>query len=150
MSESTFFRYFPTKEDVVLWDDFDPRIVEAFLARPPEHSVARALRDAFREVMAGAPKSVMVEARERMALVLSAPPLRATLLDGFRGPMAPLGEAVARRTGRGQDDPAVRVTVGALVGVGLSVMLAAAEDPESDMVTMFDEALALLDNGLPL
>jgi hypothetical protein len=64
--------------------------------------------------------------------------------------MAPLGEAVARRTGRDRDDPAVRVTVGALVGVGLSVMLAAAEDPEADVVTMLDEALTLLEHGLPL
>ncbi|OYD67968.1 TetR family transcriptional regulator [Rhodococcus sp. OK302] len=29
ISESTFFRYFPAKADVVLADDFDPLIVEA-------------------------------------------------------------------------------------------------------------------------
>jgi AcrR family transcriptional regulator len=34
VSESTFFRYFPTKEEVVPWDDFDPLIVEAFRAQP--------------------------------------------------------------------------------------------------------------------
>ena len=30
VSDSTFFRYFPTKEDVVLWDEFDPLIIEVF------------------------------------------------------------------------------------------------------------------------
>ena len=34
ISESTFFRYFPTKEDVVRWDEFDPLLVEAIWAQP--------------------------------------------------------------------------------------------------------------------
>src|ERR687897_2381320 len=51
VSESTFFRYFPTKEDVVLWDEFDPLIFEAFRERPPELSPVRALRGAIREAM---------------------------------------------------------------------------------------------------
>ena len=34
VSESTLFRYFPTKEDIVRWDEFDPLIVEAFKAQP--------------------------------------------------------------------------------------------------------------------
>jgi len=35
VSPSTFFRYFPTKEDLVLQDDMDTRLVEAFERQPP-------------------------------------------------------------------------------------------------------------------
>jgi len=44
VSESTFFRYFPTKEDVVLWDELDPPIFEAFSTQPAELGPIRALR----------------------------------------------------------------------------------------------------------
>jgi len=47
VSESTFFRYFPTKADVVLFDDFDPVIVEAFRRQPKELSAISAFRRAF-------------------------------------------------------------------------------------------------------
>jgi hypothetical protein len=36
VSESAFFRYFPTKEDVVFWDGLDPLVFEAFRELPPE------------------------------------------------------------------------------------------------------------------
>jgi hypothetical protein len=51
VSESTFFRYFPTKEAVVVWDDFDPRIIEAFRAQPAEVNPIGALRTAIHEVL---------------------------------------------------------------------------------------------------
>ena len=48
ISESTFFRYFPTKADVVLSDEFDPVIVEAFRSQPAALSSIQALRAAAR------------------------------------------------------------------------------------------------------
>lgn len=150
VSESTFFRYFPTKEDVVLWDEFDPLIFEAFVAQPPELGAIGALRNAIRDVMALASAAERAELRERLELLLSVPPLRATLVDRIGGPMRLLGEAVAERAGRRPEDPAVRAVAGAVMGVGLSAMFAAAEDPEADPLSLLDEGLAHLEDGLPL
>ena len=150
VSESTFFRYFPTKEDVVLWDEYDPRIVDVFHAQPAELSPIAALRAAFRDVLARLSEAERADQRERMALMLSVPPLRAMLVDQIRGPMRLLAEVVAERVGRKPDDPGVRVVAGAVLGVGLAVMFAWAEDPAADMVALIDDAMARLEAGLRL
>jgi len=150
VSESTFFRYFPTKEDVVLWDEYDPRIVEVFRAQPAELSPIAALRAAFREVLAQLSEAERADQRERMALMLSVPPLRAMLVDQIRGPMRLLAEVVAERVGRKPDDPGVRVMAGAVLGVGLAVMFAWADDPDADMLALIDDAMARLEAGLRL
>src|SRR5690242_10167116 len=49
VSPSTFFRYFPTKEDVVLQDDMDTRMVEAFARQPPDLAPIPAVRAALQE-----------------------------------------------------------------------------------------------------
>jgi hypothetical protein len=59
-------------------------------------------------------------------------------------------ELIAKRQGRDPSDLAVRTVAGAVVGVGLSVMMAAAEDPSADMVALMDAGLAHLEAGLPL
>jgi AcrR family transcriptional regulator len=150
VSESTFFRYFPTKEDVVLWDEFDPLIFEAFKAQPAESDPIRALRDAIRAVLARPSPTEREHLRERVGLLLSVPPLRAALVDQLHGPMRLLAVAVAERTGRRPDDPAVRALAGAMMGVGLSAMFAAVEHSDADIVSLVDEGLAQLEAGLPL
>src|SRR5262245_30659081 len=52
VSHMTFFRYFPTKEDVVAADDYDPMIEELIRSRPEsEHPIER-VRAAMREGLA--------------------------------------------------------------------------------------------------
>src|SRR5215831_2993472 len=50
VSPSTFFRYFPTKEDVVTYDALDPMFLEALRAQPPDLRPIQAIRAAFHEV----------------------------------------------------------------------------------------------------
>src|ERR1700756_2954703 len=40
---STFFRYFPTKEDLVLQDDMDTRLLDAFARQPTGLGVIAAI-----------------------------------------------------------------------------------------------------------
>src|SRR5512135_2529883 len=47
VSPSTFFRYFLTKEDVVLYDVLDPILIKAFRAQPAGLSPIRALAAAL-------------------------------------------------------------------------------------------------------
>ena len=50
VSPSTFFRYFPTKEDLVLQDDMDVRMIEALEQQPPDLGPVAAVRAASRQM----------------------------------------------------------------------------------------------------
>lgn len=150
VSESTFFRYFPTKEDVVLQDDFDPLIIQAFKSQPPEVPPIQALRAAFGTVLSSLSSEQRAEQRERIALVLSAPSLRAAMLDQFSQVMQLLADAIAERASRRPDDFAVRTVAGAVIGAAMAVLAAMADNPTADLATLMDEAIAHLEAGLPL
>jgi AcrR family transcriptional regulator len=150
VSPSTFFRYFPTKEDVALWDEFDPMLFEAFRAQPAGSSPIQALRGALRAVFTGLTAEEWAQHRERMALILSVPELRSAALNQFTEMVPVLAGLVAERVARPADEFAVRTFAGAVIGVLMSVMLAAAEDPTADLLALIDAAMAYLEAGLPL
>ncbi len=149
VSPSTFFRYFPTKEDVVLYDPFDPLLLAAFAAQPRELSPIAALRAALQAVLGTTSTDWATLMVDRADLVLSVPDLRRAMLDGMVGSMEPFVAAVAERVGRPSDDPAVRNLVGAVIGVGLMAWFSAGRD-SGDYVVEMDRALAHLEAGLPL
>ncbi len=148
VSQSTFFRYFPTKEDVVLHDRYDPVLLADFLAQPPELTPIAALRRTLRSVLGGLPADELAQERHRSMLIISVPELRARALDQLAATLAPFTEAVAARTGRSVDDSAVRALTGAVLGVVMSAMLAASEDPGANYLELMDTALAHLETGL--
>ena len=150
VSESTFFRYFPTKADVVLLDDFDPLITEAFRRQPPELSPVQALRAAFKSAFDELSAQEESEQQDRMRIILSVPELRAGMLDQFASAMGLLAEELAERAGRDRDDIAVRTLAGAVVGVAVAVMFVIVDDPTANLAALLDEAMAHLEAGLGL
>lgn len=150
VSESTLFRYFPTKPDLVLQDAFDPLIVEAFVAQPSDLSPLQALRAAFDAVFAELSEGERADLRDRVALSLAVPELRAAMLDQFARAMRLIAEVVAARVDRRPDDFAVRTMAGAVIGAGIAVMFALADDPTADLSALLDEAIAHLESGLVL
>jgi AcrR family transcriptional regulator len=150
ISPSTFFRYFPTKEATVLYDAFDPVLIEAALAQPPELSPIGALRASMDTIREQIPADEWERERQRQRLVLREPELRGATMEKFAEGIDLLAGLAARRTGRAADDFAVRNWAGAVVGVVLAAFLGAAADPEADTLAVVDEAVAHLDAGLPL
>ena len=147
ISPSTFFRYFPTKDAVVLTDDYDPLIIESFRAQPPELGPVQALRRAYRESMLDLSPEEVTATRERTQLIMSVPALRAVFLDNMLETMALVADLIAERMARPQDDVFVRALSGAIVGVAMAVFAQWMGDPECDPFALLDEGLAHLEAG---
>ncbi|WP_276356754.1 TetR family transcriptional regulator [Cohnella caldifontis] len=150
ISPSTFFRYFPTKEAVVLEDDFDPLLAEAFREQPPELSPLQAFRSAVKTGFAHIPEEIRDSVRERMALTLTVPEIRAASLNQTMNTMKMIADLLAERTGRSPEDLYVLNFAGAIIGAFLSVQHYSFSHPDEDHIELFDRALAHLEAGMPL
>ena len=147
VSPSTFFRYFPTKEDVVLADEYDPMILAAFHAQPADVPPVRALRNAVREVSDGFAEEERAAIRERWLLSIAVPQVRAAALLNVTSGIDMIAAALARRADREEPDFTDRTVAGALVGVWMSALFHWGEHPEQDMFATIDRAMELIEGG---
>ncbi|MEV2250859.1 TetR family transcriptional regulator [Streptomyces sp. NPDC050147] len=154
ISHTTFFRYFPSKEDVVLHDDLAPLFIHSLQSQPVERDAISALRVAIRALYEGGQDSeehqqdysgTLTLERERHALILSVPELRARTLDDFAEVFGAITEILAERVGREKDDIAVRTLVGAVLGLVTCTYLTVTDDPRNDFPVMLDSSLAVLE-----
>lgn len=151
VSPSTFFRYFPSKEDVVLYDDYDPLFVAALHKQPRELSPIGALRGALKQVFSEIPPERIALEFERGRLLNTEPALRARAFTSSLGSVDVLIDAVAEREGRDPSDFKLRNLVGAVFGTMFTAWTAMSEsDDPVDIVAAMDAALAHLEAGLPL
>ena len=153
VSPATFYRYFPTKEDVVLQDDMDVLTLEALEEQPPGLSPLAAVRAAIAAARAGFTAEERERFRQTTELTMAVPEIRARALDEFARTIDIFAAAMARRTGREPDDPEVRTIAGAIFGVILATalpMLVKGEVEIDDLFTTIDRGLAQLETGLRL
>jgi len=149
VSPATFFRYFKTKEDVVIEDDYDPLLAAALEKAPADLPPLRAIRYALREAFTEITPEEMEQVLSRTKLIMSVPALRARSLENLLATIDAVAPPLAARLGRPESDRTVRVLVGAAVGAWLTVILEwLASDGATDLPTLMDSALAALDDGL--
>jgi AcrR family transcriptional regulator len=122
VSQSTFFRYFPTKEAVVLTDDYDAAIVDAIRAQPPGKSPVDVLLDALRSVFLTLSDQEWADEQRRQRLFREVPELRARAMQQTADVLELLGAVLAERAGRPAGDLGSRVLAGAMIGVVLAVL----------------------------
>ncbi|GHP00470.1 TetR family transcriptional regulator [Reticulibacter mediterranei] len=147
---STFFNYFPTKEDVVFQDDLDPVLLEAIKVEPAGLHPITVLRKAIRNVFSHLTPEQNTIFRRRLGLMSSNHTLRAAFLNQSANQLDEIVAVVAGRAGRASNDFAVRNLASALLGVMMATFLTAANDPDADVLGLADQALAHLEAGLPL
>lgn len=150
ISPSTFFRYFATKEDVVITDNYDPLFVVKFENQPSNLTPLRAVRNAMISGIAEITDDEWETTRRRNQLILAVPELRAAALNNLTQMMQLLTELVAKRLGSNTEDLEVRTFAGVVVGVNLSVMEYSAEATKTEFAKLLDEAFEAVEKGLLL
>ena len=90
VSPATLFRYFPTKEDIVLQDGYDPVIAAAVLARPADEPPLVAVRRGFADALA----EVIRRGRGAHPAAHGAHPVGARACAAGRGSRTPAWSAI--------------------------------------------------------
>jgi AcrR family transcriptional regulator len=146
IAPSTFFRYFPSKESLVMANEVDKVMVEALASQPADVPSLQAFKRALETTLATVSSDDWQIERKRLQIVLAVPELKAAQLDGYHRTIAQLAEAESRRTGRDPNDFESRVFIGALTG-GL---MAALEGQQSGLVKRMYRTLDFIEAGMPL
>jgi AcrR family transcriptional regulator len=143
VSPATFYRYFPTKEDVVLRDEYDPLLVGALEQRPTAEHPIDAVVAAIRDVLEHADPQDEQVIRARTRLILGTPALRARLHEQDEATAAVVTEPIARRLGLPPDDVHVQVLAAAIVAALHAGVVRWAVDG-GDLATCLADALLAL------
>ncbi|WP_371498841.1 TetR family transcriptional regulator [Kitasatospora sp. NBC_00374] len=149
VSPSTFFRYFATKEDLVLTDEYDPVMISALMARPADEP----LLVSGRTVLVGLLRRIVERDRDellvRMRLALAVPALRARMTESSAQPKQMILDVMTERAGLDAPTLEMRITAAAFTAALVETALYWAEqDGREDIADLLDHALEVLGNGL--
>jgi AcrR family transcriptional regulator len=147
ISPSTFFNYFPTKDDVVQFDAYDPMVLSMLQQQPrgtPLNVVLRRVLEPLGEVFRHDREILVTRAR----LVLEVPELRGRIWEEIERSQALMTAALAQQSGRDPDEFELRVTVRVLIAAIWEAFVEWSRDPRQDFVRLAERALDQVETGL--
>jgi AcrR family transcriptional regulator len=150
VSPSTFFRYFGSKEEVVVYDALDPIFIAAWRAQPHDISPAQALRRAMADVFGNLTPEQLQDMKERARLGYGVPELRLAMLEDVLRTAALMAGELAERVGRSPDDFETRIYTGAFIGAFMAAILPEIDKNDPDYLAILDRTIGFFEAGLPL
>jgi AcrR family transcriptional regulator len=141
----TFFRYFPTKEEVVFWSEYQPMLAGFVAARPGDEPAVEALRHGVVDGLAAFYDQDGERLLERIKLTFRTPALHPRLRQQQADWAVGVAAILADRLGARPDDLEVRA-VAAAVAAALFVAIEEwqARDGQGDLGTLIDRALGCI------
>jgi AcrR family transcriptional regulator len=148
MAPRTFFRYFPTKEEVVFWAEYPPMLAGFVAARPDDEPALAALHHGIIDGLAAIWDQDGERTLERLRLAFRTPALHPRMRQQQAHWAAGLTEILADRLGQRPDNLQVRAVAAAIAA---AVWVAAeewqAQDGRAELGALIDQALSTVLNG---
>ena len=138
----TFFRYFPAKEEVVFWADYQPTLAAFVAARPGDEPAVQALCHGIVDGLSGFYDQDRERLLERIKLAFRTPALHPRLRQQQADWAAAMTALLAARLGARPDDLEVRA-IAAAIAAALFVAIEEwqARDGQGDLRALFHRAL---------
>nr|WP_030668239.1 TetR family transcriptional regulator [Streptomyces rimosus] len=151
VSPSTVFRYFPTKEDIVLTDEYDPLLEAGLRARPADEPMVESLRHVFIGSLHRFAAEERTEMVQRIRLVREVPAIRGRLAENTARDTGMISAVLAERSGRPADDLEIRVIAAAvLAALQEALMRWVADGQRDDLEELIGRTMDVLARGLRL
>jgi len=148
VSPSSVYRYFGTKEQIVLWDEYDPvlfaNLARELRRRPPVAALRHAILDLLDEILARDEAKV----RRRLAYTVREPSVAATSIVQAHQNADEFSRILSEALGRSRDDLEVRLFSHAIIGAGVGAVFYWYESGFRDPLrVVVERAIAALDHG---
>jgi AcrR family transcriptional regulator len=151
ISPSTFFNYFPSKEDLITFDNYDPLLAAAFAARPKDEPLGVAIRRSIVQQLSTILKRDRDVVLARAKLALSVPELRARFWEESQKSENFVRAMIAQRAGRDPDAYELRVAAGIIMGaMFVAVLEWVNKDGKDDLADLVNRALDVVEAGAGL